>query len=918
MMGHQRAPLTGACGWRLIEQLRVYASKFGLISPIPSTQDDAIATNSVKFLTELATRSALSLPDFVRRFRGQSNTDGRPNKSLYEVPVPVNSSRHEVYHSWNKIVRVGVQPRWSNDKPHTQQHRPPNHNSAVIHGDAVRRHIGKGQRDGRYLVFDKRALSLWPELFISPIGVVDKAGGDTRMINDYSFPNMGSVNDFTDRSNFPSIAYNPPRDIARRIHVLRSEYANTEVLLMLGDVSGAFRHVPIHEDAVHSFVFMFDDYVIIDLSCGFGWCGSPAFYSLAGCVINDLYESTPVHDDTLTTLGGLRGNVWCDDHTCVEVNHETRCDDANIALRHAMATVLGPTAINDKKFTSWSTQNKALGLMWDTTAGTVSIPANKLDKATEQIVATLQSSHASKSDLNKLLGVFRHVATCFPSARALYQRLHVAAISTRPFGKYKLVPEVIEDLIWFQAVLAHRDRFNGIPVAQFASITTPTTHVYMDASGTGLCVLEPHQRQFIRVKYSRDEIQKIQRGMTAQSINVRELHSAVLAALHWGPSWQQQQSVHLVHVCLHIDNTSAVGWAASRLSRNKTAQLYNRLLSLAEFEYQLSFSAEHTQGKLNVMDDAGSRAWSKSHSLWQIWANMSCSWSQVEVQPPFDDLSAVWGQLSLAETSKTKYNSHWSQWTRFSKLMGWSPWLTTVGRSSSNKLMYFAIYLWKCGWNTGGDENQYSTIQSKLSSIMWFHRRYSDIDLIRSPQLRLVLQGVKRLSDSTRKKLPVTPAFLRLLRRSLNLDRPQERLVWGSILLAYFFLLRRSEYLMVGRNRAFYCLKAKDVFFTNSRGIPVAPESATAVTIGLSGAKNDQFGRGAWRTMHLSGDLSLCSVRALKHILQARRDLGVVNHSYLCVDLTAEKVSSALKATATRAGVEKSSPLKQRLISQNG
>ncbi|OWZ13802.1 LOW QUALITY PROTEIN: hypothetical protein PHMEG_00012808 [Phytophthora megakarya] len=253
------------------------------------------------------------------------------------------------------------------------------------------------------------------------------------------------------------------------------------------------------------------------------------------------------------------------------------------------------------------------------------------------------------------------------------------------------------------------------------------------------------------------------------------------------------------------------------------------------------------------MADAGSRAWSKSHSLWQTWTNMSCSWSHKfslpsTISPPYE---ATLCGTALAKTSKTKYNSHWSQWTRFSTSMGWSPGLTTVEHSSSNKLR---------------------------------HR----LDTVTS-----IAAGSPRRETCIRfhsEELSVTPAFLRLLRRSLNLVRPQERLVWGSILLAYFFLLRRFEYLMVGRNRAFYCLKPKDAFFTNSREIPVAPESATAATIGLSGANNDKFDR----------------VRTLKHILQARRDLGVVSHGYLCVDHTAEKVSSALKATAIRAGVETS------------
>ncbi|KAG2886440.1 hypothetical protein PC116_g27227 [Phytophthora cactorum] len=87
-----------------------------------------------------------------------------------------------------------------------------------------------------------------------------------------------------------------------------------------------------------------------------------------------------------------------------------------------MATVFGPTATNDKKFTSRSTQNKAFGLLWGTDDGTVSIPDGKLDKASYRVDKVICAGRATKTDLNKLLGVFRHVATCFPPARAFYQR----------------------------------------------------------------------------------------------------------------------------------------------------------------------------------------------------------------------------------------------------------------------------------------------------------------------------------------------------------------------------------------------------------------------------------------------------------------------------------------------------------------
>ncbi|ETO73618.1 hypothetical protein F444_10447 [Phytophthora nicotianae P1976] len=113
-------------------------------------------------------------------------------------------------------------------------------------------------------------LETWPEVFISPIGTVSKGEEGIRVINDYAYPRGASVNDFTDRDNFPRISYNPPRDIAQRIHDLRTKHPPVDVLLLLGDVSGAFRHVPINENSVHMFAFLFEDYVVFDYRVDLG------------------------------------------------------------------------------------------------------------------------------------------------------------------------------------------------------------------------------------------------------------------------------------------------------------------------------------------------------------------------------------------------------------------------------------------------------------------------------------------------------------------------------------------------------------------------------------------------------------------------------------------------------------------------
>ncbi|OWZ20172.1 hypothetical protein PHMEG_0005456 [Phytophthora megakarya] len=110
-----------------------------------------------------------------------------------------------------------------------------------------------------------------------------------RVINDYSYPPDAAANNFSDRSNFPAISYNPPRGIARHLWELRVRFLCLPLLMILGDVSGAIRHIPVNTDNVYMFAFEFEGCIVIDLSCCFIWCGSPAFYSVAGALINSLY-----------------------------------------------------------------------------------------------------------------------------------------------------------------------------------------------------------------------------------------------------------------------------------------------------------------------------------------------------------------------------------------------------------------------------------------------------------------------------------------------------------------------------------------------------------------------------------------------------------------------------------------------------
>ncbi|KAE9109998.1 hypothetical protein PF010_g11330 [Phytophthora fragariae] len=258
---------------------------------------------------------------------------------------------------------------------------------------------------------------------------------------------------------------------------------------------------------------------------------------------------------------------------------------------------------------------------------------------------------------------------------------------------------------------------------------------------------------------------------------------------------------------------------------------------------------------------------------------------------------------AVADTTTSTYRVHWKQWTEFSAYVNWSEWLSDDAQDNSTKLGLFASFCWRYGWRGEQRGNKFTTIQLKLASIRWYHKRYVGIELQHAPDFDVLMRGIRRLSGPLAKKQAITPAFLRLLHRRLDFSRPRHRLLWGAVSMGYFFLLRRSEYLLVESGKRNYCLAAANTYFADRRDVRDPFEAAAAVTIGLAGAKNDLFGRGAWRTMHVTCDPVLCPMKALYHLLRARLALQRTEAPYLCVDLSAQEVSRTFKWLASIIGV---------------
>ncbi|KAJ8550568.1 hypothetical protein ON010_g10501 [Phytophthora cinnamomi] len=133
----------------------------------------------------------------------------------------------------------------------------------------------------------------------------------------------------------------------------------------------------------------------------------------------------------------------------------------------------------------------------------------------------------------------------------------------------------------------------------------------MDASNSGLAVLNPALLQYIQVRFDEEEQARIHAstGIDGFNINFREQLCEALAAWTFGPESVSTSEKPMVFDKAWSDNTSAVAWTNRLSSSNSLAQEINRAIGLAEAVFGFQISCGHRPGAITKMTDAGSRAW---------------------------------------------------------------------------------------------------------------------------------------------------------------------------------------------------------------------------------------------------------------------------------------------------------------------
>ncbi|OWZ09599.1 hypothetical protein PHMEG_00017672 [Phytophthora megakarya] len=302
------------------------------------------------------------------------------------------------------------------------------------------------------------------------------------------------------KDEIPSVKLCSVDLIEKTIEDLNHKYPNIVVQLLKYDVRNVPRHLRLAAGVSRWFAGTIaeDNVAIIDFSLVFGWTGSPGYYGIFGRVIFHLVQrdSSSSMDPSSHDTEPLFGFEYVDDHVQVEIDHDNRLELAEHTLRISIVSILGPSSINEAKFSPWTMTLVALGLEWNTLA-----PAKVL-KTTLRIGELVHIGHTTKHQLCKLLG----------SLRQTYCGTDLSSDKL--------------DYVMFLC------EFSGLPIG--------LVHLYMNASKTGLSVLRPARWAYLRVLFDDKERKMNQackttrkRGTRNFTINVRELLSAILALLCW-------------------------------------------------------------------------------------------------------------------------------------------------------------------------------------------------------------------------------------------------------------------------------------------------------------------------------------------------------------------------------------------------
>ncbi|KAL3666314.1 hypothetical protein V7S43_008566 [Phytophthora oleae] len=196
-------------------------------------------------------------------------------------------------------------------------------------------------------------------------------------------------------------------------------------------------------------------------------------------------------------------------------------------------------------------------------------------------------------------------------------------------------------------------------------------------------------------------------------------------------------------------------------------------------------------------------------------------------------MTAQLKEAAIAKGTLGRYSKNFKFWESFCNDIGFPVWIDELPRAKQGRMVGLIAGL--CAsevHNKSRTGNKYQNIDGKMAAVEFAHKAVRNAKLdYRDPEFELIAQGYKRSNSQVERKQPVTTPMLLEMRKRLGPLNEQERLRWGSIVLAFFFLHRSSELWgsmsvdsLTGNSRT-HCIKAHNVILRDRQGDQVSPRS---------------------------------------------------------------------------------------------
>lgn len=277
----------------------------------------------------------------------------------------------------------------------------------------------------------------------APCGLVDKAGGKTRLINHHSYPPGCSFNDGID-DDHAKVAYQDLQDAVKISLQILKEDPKADIHYSKLDGKNAFRVLSLHPHERRWQVVKAENPLtgkfvyFVDLCISFG--------SRASCFLYECFSTALAH--IYSSRAGIPGVSYLDDALQIGPSHDKTNEYLGIFMDicHTINMPISPEK------TVYATQIIIfLGTTLNAVSRTLQVPVEKVAKALNQLDHMINAKKTTVLHLQKLTGLLNFFCRAIVPGRAFTRRLYsaYAGNAMRPHHHLRVTSEMKLDLgIW--------------------------------------------------------------------------------------------------------------------------------------------------------------------------------------------------------------------------------------------------------------------------------------------------------------------------------------------------------------------------------------------------------------------------------------------------------------------------------------